>query len=633
MARRWTVCVAASTCWWGCSTPRGSSFTPVEKLQARAGALTFLSEQLPRTLEELLAAKVPDDQGQALIDSYLRYRAMVAQRFPERPPALQPIEQVLGVAQEAKRLPPFPTPDKDAKAEEPAASPGSDDPLLAPIPGASPVGKDPKLSDDFDALYTEIEKIAAIDGGRVDWAMVRDASAKILSSLGKDLRCLCYWTVARMHLDKIAGLREGLSTLATGAERFGDDIFPTRPKARAAALAWMGTRIEEDLPSIAKSAPEEDLKALHASVDAIEKAMGGRAASLEGVQRARGALMSVKTEKPKPAKPAAPAAAPKPAAGAAATPKAAAPPPPPAAAVPPELESLVEQMLEQANDISAAGDTAISLRLRRQAMWMAEPSILQGRKYDCESLGMKPRMEVDGIFKKKEWGELIQRTEELFPSYPYCLDLTVWAGKAAAELLGEEAALALASELVALSVRAPNLLRGTDRNGNPLASKEAREWINEHRGAGAPAGAPAAAPTAAAAAAPATAAAPVPVAAPETLPDEIETLFKNGQAAEAMRRASAAAVGLTGRAGFQRNLLLAERLLDNRSGALALPLFRALLGQLRTTSLTQWEPAVGARCIRGYLQCARSSNAKIEDERELIDELMLLDPSLAVGLV
>ncbi|MCA9651291.1 MAG: type VI secretion system domain-containing protein, partial [Myxococcales bacterium] len=127
--------------------------------------------------------------------------------------------------------------------------------------------------------------------------------------------------------------------------------------------------------------------------------------------------------------------------------------------------------------------------------------------------------------------------------------------------------------------------------------------------------------------------APVPVAAPETLPDEIETLFKNGQAAEAMRRASAAAVGLTGRAGFQRNLLLAERLLDNRSGALALPLFRALLGQLRTTSLTQWEPAVGARCIRGYLQCARSSNAKIEDERELIDELMLLDPSLAVGLV
>ncbi|MEX1361589.1 MAG: TssA family type VI secretion system protein [Nannocystaceae bacterium] len=608
---------------------------PVEKLQARAGALTFLSEQLPRRLEMLLATKVDEQAGQALVDSFVRYCGVVAKRFPERPPALSPIEKAIGVAQEAKHLPPFP-----AKAEaEPAqaeTSEGADDPLLAPIRADAPAGDDPKLSDEFDAVYIEIEKLAAIEPAPVDWTMVRDVTAKILGGHSKDLRCLVYWSVARLHLDKLEGLREALTAVVACVEKFGDDIHPKRPKARAAALRWLGTRLEEDLPKIAKSAPEADLTALHGRVDAAEKALGGRAASLDGLQRSRAALMAIKVEKPKPVAKPTPAPVAKPTASASASPAKPAPPPAaPAAAVPSELEDLVETLLEQARDLASSGDNAFSLRLRRQALWLAEPSLMSGRKYDCVSLGMKPRMELTDLAKKKEWVELLERTESMFPSHPFCLDLTVWAGQAAAELLGEDAALGLAGELVALSVRCPKLLRGTDRNGQPLASKEARAWINEHKGDGGTAPTPAPTAPSTAAAAPSAAApttAPV-AAAPLTLPDDIEAMFKNGQAAEAMRRASAAAVGLHGRAGFQRNLLLAERLLDNRAGALAYPLFRALLGQLRTASLTQWEPAVGARCIRGYLQCVRSSNATIEDERELIDELMLLDPSAAIGLV
>lgn len=612
---------------------------PVEKLSARVGALTFLSEQLPRPLEAMLAGTIPEADGKALVDSFARYRDVVARRFAERPPALGPIEELFMSAQQAKRLPDFSKPETEAKAETgseggAAASSGDDDPMLKPISADAPAGQDPKLTDDFDALYTELDKIAAIDGGAVDWSLVRDTAAKILQGTGKDLRCLMYWSVARLHLEKIEGLADGLRTTVAVIERYGDDLFPKRPKARAGALGWLGARLEEDLPKVAKSAPEEVLTSLHKSIDAAEKAMGGRAKSLEGLQRARSALMGVKSIKPKPKPQPKPAV--KPATGGTATAKPAEPAPPAAPVVPEELEGLVQQILDQANALAASGETAFSLRLRRQALWMAEPPVIKGRKFDCDSLVMKPRTELATLAKKEEWDELLSQTEELFPSYPFCLDLTYWAGLAAKEVIGEEASKALASELAALAIRAPQLLRGTDRKGQVLASKEARAWISEHRGTAPAAPAPAAAPAAPAATAdkgaPASApAAPAPSAA-ETLPEEIDKLFKNGQAAEAMRKASAAAVGLAGRAGFQRNLLLAERLLENRTDKLAFPMFRALLGQLRSTPLTQWEPAMGARCIRGYLECARSSNAKIEDERELIDELMLLDPSLAVGL-
>jgi hypothetical protein len=261
--------------------------------------------------------------------------------------------------------------------------------------------------------------------------------------------------------------------------------------------------------------------------------------------------------------------------------------------------------------------------------------VLKGKKYDCESMEPKERLELEGVFKAKRWDELLERTEALFPTYPFCLDLTFWAAKAAGELIGDEARKALAGELVALVIRAPKLPRGTDRNGQALASKDARGFITLHKGTSATATPvpTAAAPAAGAAGGGAAPAGGAPAAAPEQLPPEIEQMFKDGKVSEAVGLASATAVGLTGRAAFARNLMLAERLVDAKSNALAFSLFRALLGQLRKTSLPQWEPNMGARCIRGYLRCARATKAKLEDDRELLDELMLLDPAAAIGLV
>ncbi|MCA9704766.1 MAG: type VI secretion system ImpA family N-terminal domain-containing protein, partial [Myxococcales bacterium] len=482
-------------------------YPPIDRMKARVGALSWFAEHLgPRVPAMLAVAKPKDEDGKALVESFARYQAALAQRFPQGGPSLRPVEEAFAALQKEGKLPP--PPEAPKPKEEQAAAPTSDDPILAPIPGASPVGKDPKLLDEFDQLYVETQKIGAIDGGNVDWKLVRDASAKILANSSKDLRCIVYWGWARFCIDGVKGLAEGAVKLAAFGKQYGANMHPERPKARTAALNWLGERWEGDLPKALQSIPEADANAIKTALDELQAAIDPHVKSIEGIRNARKGLSTIKVDKPKPA----PTERPKPAAKAAAV--AAAPAGPPAPVVPPELEGLSAQMLAAVDELAAGGETAITLRLRRQALWLAEPPPVRGSKYDCESLAAKDRLDIEAVYKAKTWEDLLGRTESMFASYPFCLDLTFWAAEAAGELLGEDARQALAGELVALAVRAPKLLRGTDRNGMALASKDVRAFISSHRGSGG--GAPAAAgaaPAATPAAAPAAGAAPAPVAA------------------------------------------------------------------------------------------------------------------------
>jgi type VI secretion system protein VasJ len=526
----------------------------------------------------------------------------------------------------------------ETTAGAPETAPVEDSPLLRPISEEQPAGDDPKLTDEFDRVSNEVAKLEGVVGGDVDWAMVQATSAKILETVGKDLRCLGWWVHASFRLQGTPALRKGLAELSRAVTKFGPGLHPRRDKARAAALDWLGTRLEADQPLHLKSAPAEDLEAMRKSLDEVQAALEGACASFEGVYRARGAIKAAKAEVPKPvgaAKPAASAGAASAGASASRPAPEAAPALAPTSAVPEGLEDLVEQLLDRASSLAAGeGESAMSLRLRRQALWLGTPAELQaGRKYDCECLAPKLRMEIDQLFVAKRWPELLERTESLFPQHPFALDLTFWAAHAAGEVVGPPARDALAGELVALAIRSPKLLRATDRGGQPLASPAARSFISQLQ-------APPKTDGAATTSAPIPAAAPAPggaAVAPapsvEALPAEVEALLAQGRTAEAVRLASAVTAGLSGRAAFWRHLVLAERLQAAGTNGLAFSLFRALMSQVRTATLSQWEPALEARCIRGYLQGARAVKQTIEGERELLDALMLLDPGAAVGLV
>jgi type VI secretion system protein VasJ len=513
------------------------------------------------------------------------------------------------------------------ETEQGAPSPAPDaesEALLRPISPDQPTGDDPKLTDDFDRAFGEIGKLEGVGGADPDWALVYETSAKILGTVGKDLRCLGWWVHARFRLQGVSGLEQGLAALAASTAAFAEGLHPKRDKARAAALDWLGTRLEADLPLHLKSAPAEKLEAMRKSLDAVQEALKEACASFEGLHRARAALKGVKAEVPKPvaaAKPAAPAVAARPAGPAAS-------PPPAAPTVPEHLTDLVEHMMDRA---ASEGDTVFGLRLRRQALWLGMPEALAGgKKFGCDSIQPKVRMELEQMFNGKRWAELLERTESLFRDHPFCLDLTFYAAHAAGELVDPTARDALAGELVALVIRNPKLPRATDRTGQPLASAPTRAFIGQlmaPKSEGAPAPAPVAV------AAPADGAPAAAAASLDALPPAVEALLTEKKVAEAVRLASAATMGLSGRVAFGRHLVLAERLEQAGSAALAFSLFRALVVQLRTASLSQWEPALEARCIRGYLQGARAAKQTVEGERELLDALMLLDPGAAVGLV
>lgn len=511
--------------------------------------------------------------------------------------------------------------------------------LLRPISPDQPAGDDPKLTDDFDRVFGEISKLESVGGGDPDWPMVHATTGKILASVSKDLRCLGWWVHARFRLQGVAGLKAGLAALSLCVAAFGATLHPKRDKARAAALDWLGTRLEADLPLHLKSAPAEDIEAMRKSLDEVQKALEGACASFEGLHRARSAIKGIKVEVPKPPPGAKPAPTPA-AAGPRPTGPASAPAGPMAPTVPPALEDLVAQLLERASSLAASeGESAWSLRLRRQALWLGLPEPLPGgNKYDCESLSPKLRLELEQVFTAKRWPELLERTESLFVQHPFYLDLTCWAAHAAGEVVGMPARDALTGELVALALRNPKLPRGMDRSGQPLATATTRGFIAQLMApAGGAVGGPPPPPSGdgqpAAAATPGGTVVVVAAAPDAPLPADVEALLSQGKTAEAVKLAASITAGMSGRAAFCRHLVLAERLQGAGTNELAFSLFRALMSRLRTATLTQWEPALEARCIRGYLQGARSVKQTVEFERELLDALMLLDPGAAVGLV
>ena len=607
-------------------------FPPPDKLAARADVLSWLSERLRTDLAVTLQRGEPTavrDTWQA----FARLRDLTRSRFPERGPALGPIEQafdalpaalaaeVFGVSEAAT--------EPAAAAPEAAADSGSD-PILAPLPGADPMGADPWMCDDFEALRGEITKLGTAAGGEAAWPKIRSLAQKILVERAKDLRCLAYWVVARARVDGGGGLVEGFATLQAAAG-FGDQLHPRRSKARAGALTWLGERLQAELVRHPPAITADELATVRATIIACKSAYDPICDGTAGLTIADEALAKLKT------KPAARA----PAARATPVPAPAAAPasPPTANAAVEGLDEVAAFLLEQARARGSAGQQdAGSLRLRRLALWMVPPASSPSKKLECDVGTPAQRNELAALATAQSWSELLHNCELLVLQFPWWIDLTYFSALAAEHTVGKDAARALRGELCALAMRNPTLLSSFDRKGQWLASKDVRDWIAREltpRPPELPASAPspAEAPKADGGA---VANAPEPALAPSAVehdvPAEIGELLRAKKLDDATARAAVwVAAASDGRGRFARNLALGHACLGAGEVKLAMPLFRALEGQLRRTTLDAWDPAIVAQCLRGYLAC-RQGLGLGTDER-LLDELVLLDPRAMTGLV
>lgn len=119
----------------------------------------------------------------------------------------------------------------------------------APIPGSSPVGADPVGSPAFDAVMAEVNKLTQLDGGAVDWMLVVQHAAAILSEQSKDLRIAAYLARGLFEQQGLPGLALGLDILADIVGEYWTECWPgiRRMRGRAAALTWM---VEKTAPLV-----------------------------------------------------------------------------------------------------------------------------------------------------------------------------------------------------------------------------------------------------------------------------------------------------------------------------------------------------------------------------------------------
>lgn len=139
--------------------------------------------------------------------------------------------------------------------------------LLAPISEAAPCGE--ALL--YDVVYDQIrearrEEDPDLPQGvwerevkRADWAKVRALCEDALLSRTKDVQIAAWLTEARLALDGVAGLVEGLEVLLALAQMYWDDIHPRMEEgdldARLAPFRWVSTALAFRLKFVRLTVP------------------------------------------------------------------------------------------------------------------------------------------------------------------------------------------------------------------------------------------------------------------------------------------------------------------------------------------------------------------------------------------
>lgn len=114
-----------------------------------------------------------------------------------------------------------------------------------PVSAESFAGEDARYTPEFEALENELGKATSLHANApIDWQMIREQSETLLRTQSRDLRAAAWLTWSLYQSESFAGLHAGLALLLHLCEERWDDLHPRKPRTRAAALAWLATRLE-----------------------------------------------------------------------------------------------------------------------------------------------------------------------------------------------------------------------------------------------------------------------------------------------------------------------------------------------------------------------------------------------------
>lgn len=376
----------------------------------------------------------------------------------------------------------------------------------SPVSESSPAGADAKYEPEYEALTAEIGKLSSVSrSSPISWQAVADNGAVILAQKSKDITVAAYTAVALIHTDGAQGFLDGVKLLRGICENFWDDAFPPKAKLRRRlnAYEWWHERALEQLRKEGQPPVSAALSAeMTEAVGELDSLIGGLmddAQPLRDIKEAIRAIPLLPEEKPKEPEPQAAPAPEPPREEPAPQPQVQATPEPPRPAPAPSPAPQAAQTGDTAAALSAfveaARNYAYALRAEDPANYLAWqlPRVALWGKIaalppdDGTGQTMVPPPDMDRVeaaerlLAGKNWLKAAAAADDLFQSYPLCIDLQRIADEALANLGPSFAAARarLRAETAAFVGRLPGLTALSYDGGIPFVSPATRAWLDE----------------------------------------------------------------------------------------------------------------------------------------------------------
>lgn len=511
-----------------------------------------------------------------------------------------------------------------------------------PISEEAPTGTSARLEPDFDTLRALIEKGYVEGAASVDWKKVIELSGSILEKKSKDLLVGSYLCCALLYVDGYAGLAEGLDALHQLMTLHWERIFPERPKARIASVAWLGEKVGAAVAK--KPGKAGDREPLQTCVDKVAEIdaflgdkLGGDAPSLRefssALEEVLGGIAGPPSTSPAQA-------------DAGAAPSSGGAPIVIAAddfSTPEGIEAAVTRasstLLEAARALRrSAPQDPNGYRLARFALFQQ----VKAAPDNTDGATMVPPPDITGITERYDsllsggqHTDLIEEAESQFEQMVLWLDPHRYVNLALQELGGDydDARAAVREQTAAFLRRMPGFQELKFSDGSPYASDATKAWLQAEVLAGG-------------------GAEPVSFGGgPQIGGDQDEAfkevlvtakaLAKRRKLADALSTLWAAADSASSRRQrYVRRLQIARFLAEGREPRLASAVLDGLEADAARFSLDEWEPTLAREAARLGLQCQRAifrgeyemPPEAARREEDLFTKLARLDAATALRL-
>lgn len=510
----------------------------------------------------------------------------------------------------------------------------------SPVSESSPAGADAKYEPEYEALTAEIGKLSSVSrSSPISWQAVADNGAVILAQKSKDISVAAYMAVALIHTDGAQGFLDGVKLLRGICENFWDDAFPPKAKLRRRlnAYEWWHERALEQLRKEGQPPVSAALSAeMTEAVGELDSLIGGLmddAQPLRDIKEAIRAIPLLPEEKPKEPEPQAAPAPEPPREEPAPQPQLQATPEPPRPAPAPSPAPQAAQTGDTAAALSAfveaARNYAYALRAEDPANYLAWqlPRVALWGKIaalppdDGTGQTMVPPPDMDRVeaaerlLAGKNWLKAAAAADDLFQSYPLCIDLQRIADEALANLGPSFAAARarLRAETAAFVGRLPGLTTLSYDGGIPFVSPATRAWLDELAHDGQPGGA---------------AGGSRADRIDEVIAEARETLAA-GDAAGALRKLEEA-LGASAAGNVRLRAEELHMLCSQREAKTAAALARALAREIEQSGLAKLEPDIAVEAMTAACR-ALDLAGDAEGAEALREKTAAIKPSAVLG--